>query len=126
MIITDSKPYGVLRSQLKKDDKIGLVTCNTCARMCETGGEKRMKVLAKRLKEDGFNVVDMDIIPVACNLDQAKKPEYKGNTLIVLACEAGSYTLKRLFPKKRIIDATNTVGLCARDEEGNIFIVKKF
>lgn len=126
MIITESKPYGVLRSQLDKKDKIGLVTCNTCARMCETGGEDQMEKLAQRLKEDGFNVVDTDVISVACNLEQVKKPEYKGNTLIVLACEAGSYTLKRLFPKKKIIDATNTVGLCARDEEGNIFIVKKF
>jgi len=126
MIITQSKPYGVIRSQLDKKDKIGLVTCNTCARMCETGGEEQMKKLAERLKKDGFNVIDMDIIPVACNLDQAKKPKYEGKTLIVLACEAGSYTLKRLFPKKNIIDATNTVGLCARDEEGNIFVVKKF
>ena len=43
MIITQSKPYGVIRSQLDKKDKIGLVTCNTCARMCETGGEEQMK-----------------------------------------------------------------------------------
>ncbi len=126
MVITESRPYGVIKAQLKKSDKIGIVTCNTCTRVCETGGEKEMNELAKRLKEDGFNVVDTDVIPVACNIDQARKPKYEGDILIVLACEAGAYSLKKLFPNKKIIDAVNTIGISARDEEGNIFIVKKF
>lgn len=126
MVITESKPYGVIKAQLKKSDKIGIVTCNTCTRICETGGTKQMKSLARRLEKDGFNVVDTDVIPIACNIDLARKPKYKGTTLIVLACVAGVYALKKLFPKKNIIDAVNTIGISARDNQGNIFIVKEF
>ncbi len=54
MIITESKPFGIIKAQLKKEDKIGIVSCNSCARMCETGGKEAMKELADRLKKRGF------------------------------------------------------------------------
>ena len=38
MIITNMKPYGVIRGGLRKWKKIGLIACNSCARVCETGG----------------------------------------------------------------------------------------
>ena len=38
MIITNMKPYGVIRGSLRKWKKIGLIACNSCARVCETGG----------------------------------------------------------------------------------------
>ncbi len=53
--------------------------------MCETGGKEAMKELADRLKKEGFNVVDMDLISMACNFDQLKKNELKGDVVIVLA-----------------------------------------
>ena len=126
MIITELKPYGMIKSQLNKKDKIGIVSCNTCARMCETGGRKEMKKLAARLKKDGFNVVDTDLIGFACDFDQLKAEELHGNTTIVLACDAGVYNLKKLFPKKKIITALDTIGLGAYDEKGNLTLVKKF
>ncbi len=126
MIVTDSKPFGVIKSQLKKDDKIGIVSCNSCARRCDTGGEEGMKKLAKRLKEEGFNVVDMDLVGIACDFDQLKKDELKGDTTIALTCDAGVYNLKKLFPKRKIISALDTIGLAAFDEKGDINLVKKF
>ena len=126
MIITEPKPYGMLKSQLRKQDKIGIVACNSCARMCETGGEKAMKELAARLKKDGFDVVDMDLIGIACDFDQLKKQELNGEVTIVLACDAGVHNLKKLFPKRKIIAALETIGLGAWDEKGNITLVRKF
>ena len=126
MIITKLKPYARIKSQLKKTDKIGIVSCNTCARMCETGGEKVMKELALKLKKDGFNVVDMDLIGFACDFDQLKKNELKGDITIVLACDSGVYNLRKLFSKRKIIDALNTIGLGAYDHKGNISLVRKF
>ena len=38
MIVTSMKPYGVIRGSLRKWKKVGLIACNSCARVCETGG----------------------------------------------------------------------------------------
>ena len=66
MVITESKPYGMLKPLLKKSDKIGIVACNSCANLCGGGGEEGMEILAKKLKKDGFNVVDKDIVGRPC------------------------------------------------------------
>jgi len=125
MIVTSSKPYGVVRGMLRKWKKIGIVSCNSCARVCETGGKEKMDELAMRLKQDGFNVVDMELLPMACNVDSAKKPNYQADYLIALACDSGVCTLQSLFPNKVVVPALDTIGLGARDVQGNIFIMKK-
>ena len=125
MIITKLKSYKEIKSNLKKTDKIGIVSCNSCVRRCNTGGEKVMKEFALRLKKDGFNVADMDLIGVACDFDQLKKDELKGDVNIIFACDSGAYNLKKLFPKKKLIHALNTIGLGAYDNKGNFTLVKR-
>jgi hypothetical protein len=85
-----------------------------------------MEELANRLRQDGFNVVDTELIPMACNLDAVKKPEYHADYLVALACDSGVCSLQSLFPDKIVIAALDTVGLGARDAQGNIFLMKKF
>ena len=53
MIVMSCKPYGIIKGNLKKWKKIGIISCNTCARACETGGKEKMEELAERLKADG-------------------------------------------------------------------------
>jgi ferredoxin len=125
MIVTESKPYGVIKGQLKKWKKIGIVACNSCARVCETGGKLKMEEMAERLKQDGFNVVDVQLVPMACAIDIVKKPNYQADMLVSMACDAGLCTLQLLFPTKDVITANDTVGIGARDAQGNIFIMKK-
>lgn len=126
MIITSSKPYGVIKGMLKKWKTVGIVSCNSCARACETGGKEKMDELATRLKQDGFNVVDTELLPMACNIDAAKKPNYQADYLVSLACDSGVLTLQSLFPGKVVVQALDTIGLGARDVQGNIFIMRKF
>jgi hypothetical protein len=126
MIVTSSKPYKEIKSKLKKSDKIGIVSCNSCARMCHTGGELKMKEFSDNLKKEGFNVIDMDLIGTACNFDQLKKNELKGDVTIVLACDSAVYNLKKLFKKRRIVPALNTLGIGAFDSKGKINLVKRF
>lgn len=126
MIVTNSKPYGVVRGLLKKWKKIGIISCNSCARACETGGREKMEELAERLKKDGFEVVDTELVPMACNIDLVKKPDYQADMLVVLACDSGVCTIQSLFPTKIVIPALDTIGLGARDRQGNIFIMKRF
>jgi hypothetical protein len=125
MIVTESKPYGVVRGALKKWKKIGIVSCNSCARACETGGRAKLDEMAERLKKDGFEVVDMELVPMACNIEAVKRPNYQGEMLVALACDAGVCTLQSLFPSKIVVPALDTIGIGARDLQGNIFVMKK-
>ena len=126
MIVTCSRPYGIIKGMLRKWKKIGIVSCNSCARACETGGRQKMEELAERLKKDGFEVTNTDLIPMACNLDLAKKPKYESDVLIILACDSGVYTFESLFPSKKIIPGLNTVGIGAREGGGNLYLMVDF
>lgn len=125
MIITKSINYSEIKKKLKKSDKIGIVSCNACARFCNTGGELKMEELSSKLKKDGFNVFDSDLIGVACDMDQLKKEKLKGNVNIVLACDSGVYNLKKLFPKHKIIPGTKTLGIGAYNHKGQITLVRR-
>jgi len=125
MIVTITNPYGLIKGQLKKWKTVGVIACNTCARICETGGKEAMEKLAARLRADGFEVVDEDVIPMTCNLDMAEKGDYQGDILIILGCDSGLATFQALYPNKRIVSANKTVGLGSRDRDGNIFITEK-
>ena len=126
MIVTSCKPYGIIKGMLKKWKKTGIMSCNSCARACETGGREKMDEIAERLKADGYDVVDTALIPMACNLDLVKKPQLTSDILVILACDSGVETFRQLFPTKKIVDALNTLGIGARDGQGNIFLMKKF
>jgi len=126
MIVTSCKPYGIIKGMLKKWKKTGVIACNVCARVCETGGKEKMEELAERLKVDGYNVVDTALIPMACNLDLAKKPDLTSDVLVVLACDSGVFTFAKIYPSKKVVAANNTLGVGARDGQGNIYLMKKF
>ena len=85
-----------------------------------------MEELAERLRSDGYEVVDTELVPMACNIDLVKKPEYEADMLIALACDSGVCTIQSLFPDKIVIPALETIGLGSRDRQGNIFITKRF
>jgi len=125
MILTKLIPYNNIKKQLSKKDKIGIVSCNNCARMCGTGGEKEMKILAEKLKKDGYNVIDQDLIGAPCMINQLKKNELHGNITLVLACVSGIHNLKKLFPKKKIIAGLETVGLAAVDKNNKPKLIKR-
>jgi ferredoxin len=125
MIVTYSKPYDVIKAELRKWKKIGIISCNSCARVCETGGIKKLEEMAERLKNDGYEVVDTELVPMACMIDLIKKHDYQAEILLVLACDSGVFTAQSLFPNKLVFPANDTIGLGAQDREGNIFIMKK-
>jgi hypothetical protein len=124
MIITKSIPYEKLKRQLDKKKNIGIVGCNACAGMSGTGDKKAMLYLRKKLEKDGFKIVDMDLIAVACCEDQIAREKYEGNVTIVLACDAGVYNIKKF--SKKAIPGLITIGVGAWDMKGKHTLVKKF
>ena len=125
MIITCSYPYGIIKAQLKKYKKIAIVACNSCAKACETGGQEAMDKLAERLRADEFDVIEKEIVPMACMIDLAKKHDYQADILIMLGCKSGLITFQEIFPKKTIIPGTVTIGIGARGTNG-LYVMKSF
>jgi len=123
MIITESRPYKKLIKDLDKDKKIGIVSCNACARFCETGGKKGMKELAQKLEKDGFNVVDQDLIGSPCMFNQLQVTKLRGEITIALACESGVEMLKEVFPKEKIIPGLKTLGIGNLDKNNQPHLI---
>ena len=130
MIITESKPFGMIQNELKKSDKIIIVSCNECAKLCGTGGEEGAKDMENKLKKAGFRVVDKVVFAPICDKDLDKKvlkqKKIEANTMIILACDAGIYNVKRLFKNQKVIGAVDSIGLGAFDESGNIKLIRRF
>ena len=82
--------------------------------------------MEERLKKDGFNVVSANVVPLVCNIDAVKRRTYEADYLVVLACDSGVFTVQSIFPDKVVVPALNTIGLGAKDSNGNIFVMKKF
>ncbi|MBA7671752.1 hypothetical protein ES703_79915 [subsurface metagenome] len=124
--IVEAKPYGLIKSQLKKSDTISIALCTTCPSYMDIG-KKEMSQLARRLEKDGFNIVNMGVTSTACSFPILTKKQKKleGNTIVVLGCDAHVYNLKRLFPHRKIIPALTTLGLGAIDGDGCLHIVNK-
>ena len=129
MIFTKSLPYESVTGALSKEDTISIVSCNNCVRVSGTGGEVKMKELALRLREDGYNVRDGFLITKACPQPYmgAVKPSPLTDTLIVLACYAGLSNAKRMFPNHKVVGTTEDVGLLITDtDKGVVKLAKVF
>jgi hypothetical protein len=113
MIFTKKVSYEDILKQLDKDtDTISLVGCETCVRVAGSGGQARMKELAVQLRKDGYKVKDGFLVPTACTpkLGFAKVGS-DINTILSLACNAGSSNIRRFFPGCKVVEATEDVGL---------------
>ena len=113
--------YDGLKEKLTPEDKIIVFSCNNCAKKCKgLGGRAGMKSLGDKLKADGFNVILQELCGVACSLDlirrraneEATKALFEAaDVLIPLSCEDGERALPVVFPGKRIIKVTTTLGI---------------
>jgi hypothetical protein len=115
-------PYEELKDQLSKDDRIAVITCNSCVRFCGTGGVAKMEELANKLRRDGYVVSDEVTLVGVCLNDHVRNTRIsEGVTAaIVLACEAGWSSVKQRFREENVIRGTKTAGLVCVDREKGV------
>jgi hypothetical protein len=120
--LTRLTPYEQIVSQLKKTDRIALITCNTCPRFCGVGGVEKMDELASRLRGDGYMISDQVILTAACINDYIMNTRLSEEltAAVVLACEAGWCSVKQRLPEANVVKATDTLGLVIIDREAGI------
>lgn len=126
MIFTKSKIYGEITNQLDRNDVIAIISCTSCARVAGTGGEEPMKALAMLLREDGYSVQEGYTINTMCTpkVFQAKLDK-KVNTILSLACSAGTANVKKLFEGYKVVETTIDVGLMSADNKKRTIKVEK-
>ncbi len=112
--------YETLKATLKPEDRIVILSCNSCAKQSDgLGGGQGLKSLADKLVADGFSVVHRELIPVACSATQlTARRDDEGNrrlfeeadVIIPLSCQAGIDTAKDVLTELKVISVTRTVG----------------
>ncbi len=127
MIITITKDIQNILSNLEKEDKIAIVSCDNCAKVCGTGGEEGAAEMKKVLEKFGYNVTDIFTYGPLCAKDLNENlREINGDTALILGCEAGEYTLKKFTNFKKVILCLDSLGIGAYDESGKPFTIKSF
>lgn len=112
--------YEVLKAKLKPDDRIVILSCDSCAKQSDgLGGEQGLKSLADKLAADGFSVVHRELLPVACSPKQLRvcrddegnrKLFEEADVVIPLACRAGEKRVSEILPDIRFLRVTKTLG----------------
>ena len=126
MIFAKIEPYEEIIKKLdKKEDKIAIISCNTCARTCGNGGLNKLNELGLRLIRDGYYVTDEAVVLYACSEPMLReaKLDLEANTIIVLSCSAGWSCFTRNFPGKKVLKVTEDIGLVLTDTDKEIFKV---
>lgn len=120
--LTQAIPYEQIRGQLKKTDRIAVITCNTCVRFCGTGGVEKMDELTSKLRRDGFTVTDQVVLTAVCINDYIMNTRLSGGltAAVVLACEAGWSSVKQRLPDKNVVKGTETMGLVIADRNKGV------
>ena len=112
--------YEELKDKLKPDDRIVILSCDSCAKLSNgLGGEQGLKGLADKLVADGFKVIHRELLPAACSPDQLRsrlddeanrKLFEEADVVIPLACQAGEKRLREILPDLRVLRVTKTLG----------------
>jgi len=106
-IITTKKPFEEVLGALKNVNKIGLVSCGSCAAMCQTGGTEGAKEMAEKLEQEGFEVVITIVSEEVCDnrvmmKDFRKIDEELGeiDAILTLSCGLGVASIIQVLSKK--------------------------
>jgi hypothetical protein len=107
---------------LSHSDKIGVISCNSCARECGVGGLHKADELVERLIAERYTVTDEIVLQYACSepIYQRARLKLEADTLIVLSCSAGLKCVQRLFPNKKAVPVTIDGGLFSTETEKGI------
>ena len=125
MIFTKALKYEDIIKNIDIDnDVITIIGCETCVRVAGSGGEEKMKELAMKLRSEGYNVKDGFMVPSSCTPKVLYAQLSKDvNTIISMACSAGTSNVIRCFPEYKVIETTENIGLMITDTDKNIIKV---
>ena len=106
MIITEQKKIEQILEYLKDSKSVFIIGCGRCATSCETGGEKQVADMAKKLTGKGKKVTGSVVIEAPCDdrlvtkdLNLYSAQLKKAEALLVMSCGAGVQTVSDIIDK---------------------------
>lgn len=106
-IITTKKPFEEVLTALKDTKKIGIVSCGSCAAMCQTGGEEGAKEMAEKLEKEGFEIKVVIVPDEVCD-NRVMLKEFRKidedlqdvDAILSLSCGLGIASIIKILSKK--------------------------
>lgn len=115
MLISKQKPLEEILGYLDGEKKVFLVGCKGCAEGWESGGEKEVLEMKKKLEENGKTVTGYVVVDMLCDkalsalkLKNFKKKIDEADSLIVFTDGAGVQVVSELV-KKMVHPGCNTL-----------------
>jgi ferredoxin len=132
-IITTKKPFEEILSAIKQTKNIAIVSCGSCAAMCQTGGTEGAKEMAEKLEAEGFNITTVIVPEEVCDQRVMKKDfrqieeELEGtDAILTLSCGLGvasiTDVLSRKFPHIPVFIGTNTEFMGMTERIGRFYM----
>ncbi len=118
-IVTTKKPFDEVLKAIKNTKRITIVSCGSCAALCQTGGTEGAKEMAEKLEKEGYEITTVIVPEEVCDnrlmaKDFRKIDEELQNTdaILSLSCGLGVpsiiKTLSRKYPTIPVFIGTNT------------------
>ncbi len=132
-VITTKKPFEEILSVLKDVKKIGLVSCGSCAAMCQTGGTEGAKEMAEKLEKEGFEVI-VTIVPEEVCDNRLMMKDFRQidedlkniDAILTLSCGLGVASivkaLERKYPLIPVFIGTNTEFMGMTERIGRFYM----
>jgi ferredoxin len=132
-IITTKKPFEEILGAMRQVKKIALISCGSCAAMCQTGGTEGAKEMAEKLEQEGFEITTVIVPEEVCDNRVMKKDirkiaeqlEYT-DAILTLSCGLGvasiTEVLSNKFPQIPVFIGTNTEFMGMTERIGRFYM----
>jgi ferredoxin len=126
MIVGERKPFEEIQGLLEGYRNVLLVGCGTCVKVCFTGGDKEVAVLASQLRLSAKKArkpraVDEMTVERQCEtefVDEVAKRLPGHDAIMSMACGAGVQMLAARFPEAVVLPAVDTTFLGMLAKQG--------
>ena len=121
VVITTKKPVDEVLNTLKENNvrNLVLISCGTCAALCQTGGTEGLKEWTEILEKEGFEILSGAVIEEVCDnrvmmkdLRKINPSVEEADAILTLSCGLGVQSivqvLNKKHPNKKVYVTNNT------------------
>jgi ferredoxin len=116
LVVAERKPIDEIKSMIDRFDRVLVVGCDTCMRVCFAGGEKEVGILSSALRM-AFRLDSKEMQIEEITIERQCEDEFieeiwetaaRNDAILSMGCGAGVQTIAELFPTKPVFPALNT------------------
>ncbi|MFX0188147.1 MAG: methylenetetrahydrofolate reductase C-terminal domain-containing protein [Candidatus Hodarchaeota archaeon] len=133
VIITTKKPLNEILNVIEGHERIAIISCGSCAALCQTGGTESAKEMEEILKKEGYKVIITLVSEDVCDNRVMKKDLRRidadisnSDAILTLSCGLGTQSIteviKDKYPNMPIFVSTNTEFMGMTERIGRFYM----